>query len=225
MRLTDFLTDIGNSVAYYPKLVEISGGVLPNLFLCQMYYWLGKQKNPEGWIYKTQAEIENETGLSRKEQESARKSLKARGLLFEKFTGCPRRLEFWLDKDALNQRWSAFMNNLELPIVEITKAWTRKSDKALDDVDEQSLIMPNSSNIDSLDSAICNAPTEQYIMPYSSNTECPFVTGSNASHGHAVMPQLGNISILASWHQIRYLPFTEVKSSRVAGASLGVHPP
>ena len=68
MKLTDFLIDLGNSVAYYPKLVEVTGGVLPNLFLCQMYYWLGKQKNPEGWIYKTQAEIEKETGLTRKQQ-------------------------------------------------------------------------------------------------------------------------------------------------------------
>ncbi|BAY42028.1 hypothetical protein NIES2111_64240 (plasmid) [Nostoc sp. NIES-2111] len=195
MKLSDFLVDLGNAVAYYPRLVDVTGGVLPNLFLCQMYYWLGKQKNPEGWIYKSQAEIERETGLTRKEQETARKSLKARGLLKEKFVGCPRRVEFWLDKDALNQRWLAFMNNLELPIEEITKAWTRKSKKD----DSASLptkrILPEKDNIDSPNSAICNASTEQYILPEKDYTECPVWTGSNAPSGHTVMPHLDITSI------------------------------
>ncbi|WP_242054273.1 hypothetical protein [Nostoc sp. FACHB-888] len=195
MKLTDFLIDLGNSVAYYPKLVEVTGGVLPNLFLCQMYYWLGKQKNPEGWIYKTQAEIEKETGLTRKQQETARKFLKARGLLQEKYTGCPRRLEFWLDKDALNQRWSAFMNNLELPIAKITSSWTRRAKKSQDNADQKPSIMPNSDNIDSPNSAICNDQIEQYILPQSSSTECPDSTGYNAFLGHTVMPSSDNLSI------------------------------
>ncbi|MCC5633500.1 hypothetical protein LC613_39235 [Nostoc sphaeroides CHAB 2801] len=195
MKLTDFLIDLGNSVAYYPKLVEVTGGVLPNLFLCQMYYWLGKQKNPEGWIYKTQAEIEKETGLTRKQQETARKFLKARGLLQEKYTGCPRRLEFWLDKDTLNQRWSAFMNNLELPIAKITSSWTRRAKKSQDDADQKPSIMPNSDNIDSTNSAICNDQIEQYILPQSSSTECPDSTGYNAFLGHTVMPSSDNLSI------------------------------
>ncbi|MBW4456512.1 MAG: hypothetical protein KME55_29610 [Nostoc indistinguendum CM1-VF10] len=195
MKLTDFLIDLGNSVAYYPKLVEVTGGVLPNLFLCQMYYWLGKQKNPEGWIYKTQAEIEKETGLTRKQQETARKFLKARGLLQEKYTGCPRRLEFWLDKDTLNQRWSAFMNNLELPIAKITSSWTHRAKKSQDDADQKPSIMPNSDNIDSTNSAICNDQIEQYILPQSSSTECPDSTGYNAFLGHTVMPSSDNLSI------------------------------
>ncbi|MGF2037247.1 MAG: hypothetical protein RMZ43_018325 [Nostoc sp. CmiVER01] len=195
MRLTDFLKDLGNPVAYYPKLVAVTGGVLPNLFLCQMYYWLGKQKDDQGWIYKTQIEIEQETGLTRKEQESARKSLKARGLLKEQFKGCPRRLEFWLDKDALNQRWSAFMNNIELPIQEITSSWTRKTKKSQDDGDQKPSIMPNLSNIECPSSAIYNAPQEQYILPSSSNTECSNMTGYIAPEGHTVMPDRGNISI------------------------------
>jgi hypothetical protein len=195
MRLTDFLKDLGNPVAYYPKLVAVTGGVLPNLFLCQMYYWLGKQKDDQGWIYKTQIEIELETGLTRKEQESARKSLKARGLLKEQFKGCPRRLEFWLDKEALNQRWSAFMNNIELPIQEITSSWTRKTKKSQDDTKQKPSIMPNLSNIECPSSAIYNALQEQYILPSSSNTECSNMTGYIAPFGHTVMPDRGNISI------------------------------
>jgi hypothetical protein len=200
MRLTDFLEDLGNPVAYYPKLARITGGVLPNLFLCQMYYWLGKQKDDEGWIYKTQIEIEEETGLTRKEQESARKSLKARGLLKEQFKGCPRRLEFWLDKEALNTCWEAYVTDTELPIQQVPKAWIRKSKPIFDtpptynDPNEQ-YILPNSCNIECPDSAIYNAPNEQYILHQSSITECPDSANYNAPSGHTVMPHLGNISI------------------------------
>jgi hypothetical protein len=213
MRLTDFLKDLGNPVAYYPKLVAVTGGVLPNLFLCQMYYWLGKQKDDQGWIYKTQIEIELETGLTRKEQESARKSLKARGLLKEQFKGCPRRLEFWLDKEALNQRWSAFMNNIELPIQEITSSWTRKTKKSQDDTKQKPSIMPNLSNIECPSSAIYNALQEQYILPSSSNTECSNMTGYIAPFGHTVMPDRGNISI-----------YTEITSEITHNAPLALLP-
>lgn len=119
--------------------------------------------------------FELETGLSRKEQETARKLLKARGLLKEKFTRCPRRLEFWLDKDALNQRWSAFVSNIELPIQDITKAWTRKSKKAENHSNQTSAIMPNSSNIDKywLNSSWC--------CPHDSHTP---TTGGNTREYH-----------------------------------------
>ncbi|BCL39662.1 hypothetical protein [Nostoc sp. MS1] len=87
------------------------------------------------------------------------------------------------------------MNNLELPIEEITKAWTRKSKKD----DSASLptkrIMPEKDNIDSPNSAICNASTEQYILPEKDNTQCPIWTSSNAPSGHTVMPHVGNTSI------------------------------
>lgn len=78
------------------------------------------------------------------------------------------------------------MSNLELPIMEITKAWTRKSNKTLDNADQNPSIMPNSSNIDSPNSAICNDPTEQYILSSLSNTECPSVTGCNAAAGQYI---------------------------------------
>ncbi len=73
------------------QLAQITGGVVANLFLCQMYYWQGKQDDPNGWIYKTQAEIEAETGLSRTEQETARRLLRQRGLLKERYKGYPFR--------------------------------------------------------------------------------------------------------------------------------------
>ena len=44
-------------------------------FLRQLVYWVGKQHDREGWIHKTQYEMEQETGLSRHFQEKARNIL------------------------------------------------------------------------------------------------------------------------------------------------------
>jgi len=117
MKLSTFLRELGQPVAYYPKLAKITGSVLANLFLCQMYYWQGKQEDPTGWIYKTQADIEAETGLSRTEQETARRLLRQRGLVKERYSGLPRRLEFWLDEDELENRWTFLLEyQIEKPL-------------------------------------------------------------------------------------------------------------
>ena len=54
-------------VAYHPALVKVAGSVTAALFLSQLLYWHGKGSDPE-WIYKTQADMEEETGLSRREE-------------------------------------------------------------------------------------------------------------------------------------------------------------
>ncbi|WP_228058601.1 hypothetical protein [Nostoc sp. LEGE 12447] len=87
------------------------------------------------------------------------------------------------------------MNNLELPIAEIISSWTRRAKKSQDDADQKPSIMPNSDNIDSTNSAICNDQIEQYILPQSSSTECPDSTAYNAFLGHTVMPSSDNLSI------------------------------
>jgi len=109
MKLTEVLQDIGRPVAYYPKLAQAFGGVKEAIFLCQMLYWYGKQKDKDGWIYKTQEEIKEETGLSRYEQENARKNLRRLGILQEKFKGIPRRLYFKINLDKVNELWIEFL--------------------------------------------------------------------------------------------------------------------
>jgi len=105
MKLTDFLEDIGRPVAYYPSLVKVAGSVSAAIFLCQLIYWRGREADPEGWIYKTQAEISEETGLTRFEQEGARKLLKEKGILREKFSGVPRKLYFSISLERVNEEW------------------------------------------------------------------------------------------------------------------------
>lgn len=110
MRLTDFLNDLDRPIAYYPALTEITGGVKETILLCQLIYWTGKQHDSEGWIYKTQKEILEETGLSRKEQETARRHLRDKGFVEEKFTGVPRKLYFRVNLDAINEAWENLHN-------------------------------------------------------------------------------------------------------------------
>ncbi|GEM_PF-3203829 len=106
MRLTDFLQDIGRPVAYFPALKKIAGSTVATIFLTQFIYWTGKQHDPEGWIYKTQEEIEEETGLTRPEQETARRHLKRKELIEETYRGLPRRLFYRVNIAKINDLWS-----------------------------------------------------------------------------------------------------------------------
>jgi len=105
MKLTEFISDVGKPIAYYPNLKRITGSTVATIFLCQFIYWTGKQRDDEGWIYKTQSEIEQETGLTRTEQETARRILSKKGFLEHKYKGIPRQLYYRINIDAINEAW------------------------------------------------------------------------------------------------------------------------
>jgi hypothetical protein len=102
-------------VAYHPSFAAIAGGVTAGLFLAQLFYWHDKGSDPDGWIYKTQAEWEEETGLSRWEQETARRRLRERGLVEEKLAGLPARLHYRLDVERLIALLSARVERTPAP--------------------------------------------------------------------------------------------------------------
>jgi hypothetical protein len=107
MRLSDFLTGVGRPVAYYPGLRRITGSTNATIFICQLVYWTGKESSGDGWIYKTSDEIEEETGLSYKEQTTAREKLIAAGLLEERYARLEHRIHFKVNLDALNSLWDS----------------------------------------------------------------------------------------------------------------------
>ncbi len=111
MRLSDFLRGIGRPVVYYPSLNAITGGIAATVFLANLCQWSGTQRDPDGWIYKTQEEIEAETGLSRREQETARKQLRSAALLKEERRGVPARLCYQIQIAVLNAAWEEFPAN------------------------------------------------------------------------------------------------------------------
>jgi len=104
-------------VAYHPDFAKAIGSVQAALFLSQLLYWSDKGNN-DGWIYKTQKEFYEETGLSRYEQETARKKLKKLGILEEKYQGVPRKLYYRINMGKLGEfmlaYYSSANNNVEI---------------------------------------------------------------------------------------------------------------
>lgn len=85
MNLGIFLQKLGHSYSYYPNLAKALGGVNACIFYCQLLQWYSELKNSQDWIKVSSDKIEKQTGLSRAEQEMARRILVERGLLQERF--------------------------------------------------------------------------------------------------------------------------------------------
>src|SRR5919106_246133 len=68
-------------VGYSPDLARIVGGATIGLFLSQLLFLSDKGANPEGWVYKSEAEMGRETGLTKREQQTARRKLLALGVI------------------------------------------------------------------------------------------------------------------------------------------------
>jgi len=81
-------------IAFNRDFVNFGIGITGALFLSQCIYWSKRTADNNGWFYKTSLEWEDETGLSRFEQETARKKLKALGLIEEKRAGVPAKLYY-----------------------------------------------------------------------------------------------------------------------------------
>jgi len=81
-------------VAFNPILGEIAGSALAGLLLSQLLYWDSKRPQNDKWFYKTIKELQQETCLTRYEQETAIKKLKSLKLLEVKLQGVPARRFF-----------------------------------------------------------------------------------------------------------------------------------
>lgn len=90
----DILKD--KPVAYRPDIAKALGSVKAAVFLSQLGYWMPRG-HKENWIYKTQKDWYEETGLSRKEQETARRILKQRKIIAEKIAGIPAKVHYQIN--------------------------------------------------------------------------------------------------------------------------------
>jgi hypothetical protein len=68
-------------VGYSPDLARAVGGATIGLYLNQLLFLSDKGHNPEGWVYKSEAEMGQETGLTKREQQTARRKLLALGVI------------------------------------------------------------------------------------------------------------------------------------------------
>jgi cytoskeletal protein RodZ len=68
-------------VGYSPDLARMVGGATIGLFLSQLLFLSDKGANPDGWVYKSEAEMAKETGLTKREQQTARRKLLSLGVI------------------------------------------------------------------------------------------------------------------------------------------------
>lgn len=101
MRASDLLLDFGRPVAYFPGLVKRLGSVNAVIFFSQIFYWQDKADSKLG-VYKTSEEIESETGLSYREQLTARKHLVSRGILVETNKRLEHKIYYLIDCEKLD---------------------------------------------------------------------------------------------------------------------------
>src|SRR5215212_3679824 len=88
-------------IAYHAALARALGSVTAGVMLSQFLYWQPRSKDGEGWFWKTQADIYEETGLGRREQETARKVLLKAQVLEEKRRGVPGKMHFRINISQL----------------------------------------------------------------------------------------------------------------------------
>ena len=95
----------GDYITYFPSLTPVCGSykaaAMLSVALAWTRNWLHRHPEREGWFWKTRDEWLLETGLSRREQESARRALVMRGLLREARRGMPARMHYRLELDRL----------------------------------------------------------------------------------------------------------------------------
>ena len=110
MTLSTILKNTGRAIAYRPNLARLFGGVVAEIFFEQIFYWQDKA-DPVLGVYKTQEELEIETGLSRKEQETARKLLREKGVLIETHKRLEHRMYYKIDCEKLDELLAALAND------------------------------------------------------------------------------------------------------------------
>lgn len=106
---TDLLLQVFDlPVSFHRCLVPITGGVTAALMLSQAI-WTTQGLDPalEGWFSKSQNQWTEDTGLSRWEQETARRALRKAGFLDERRAGMPSKLWYRVRPDKV---WSALQD-------------------------------------------------------------------------------------------------------------------
>jgi hypothetical protein len=90
-------------IAFHRIFVKLTGSVTAALLLSQAMYWSRRANlNDKGWFYKTRDQWEEETGLSRYEQESARKALRRLSFWKEDLRGVPAQMHYRIDIAAMS---------------------------------------------------------------------------------------------------------------------------
>ena len=88
-------------IAFHRAFIELGVGVTGALLLSQALYWSKRTKHADKWFYKTQKEWTEETGMSRREIDTARKKLRQLNILEEKKQGVPCKVFYRINEANL----------------------------------------------------------------------------------------------------------------------------
>lgn len=99
-------------IAFHRAYARLTGSVTSGLLLSQATYWSKRvPQERNGWFYKTQTEWEDETTMSRREQETARKILRQFPFWHEELRGVPAKMWFRVDFDELESSLTGMSEN------------------------------------------------------------------------------------------------------------------
>jgi len=136
--VTSVMRGAGKSIDYFPNFGKFLTSATSAIFLSHFMYWEGKQQDEEGWIYKKMSDIQKETGLSRWEIQSARKTLCALGILQEKKCGLPSKIHYLFDWPTFDKLFSEYMANQGEPVK--AKKQTKKQGPAADEPKKENML-------------------------------------------------------------------------------------
>lgn len=107
MSLSASLTNVGHPVAYYPRLARFFGSVNVAILFAQLHYWHQRGESDLG-THKSSDQFTEETGLSYREQVTARKQLREAGFLVETHRRLEHRVYFRLNLEAVDAAFDAW---------------------------------------------------------------------------------------------------------------------
>ncbi|WEJ90433.1 MAG: replication protein RepO [Klebsiella huaxiensis] len=198
-------------IAFQRSFIRLDIGVTAALFLSQMTYWTNRSDD-DGWVYKTQEEWEEETGLSRYEQEGARKKLRSIGVLLEKRKGVPARLFYKVDNNVLYQVLVAANKSAEKPHTGVRKTSKQVSGKPANFLTEnttENIYTPNPLEGNGFELILSDAQKALEFYNEQTGTRCrdlkPFVmllTPTTTREGYTLDElQLVIRWVLATWRR------------------------
>jgi len=103
------IINFGRIQGYNVEVARFLGSINAAIFLNIIMFF--EDKSQDGWIFRTEKQIEEDSGLSRYAQECVRIKLKNAGYLTEKKQGIPQRLFYKINWDKLNSDWVKYMED------------------------------------------------------------------------------------------------------------------
>lgn len=90
----------GGVSSYHPQMARLlNGSVAAAIFIEHIAFW--QERSEDGWVFRTQEEIEERTALTRKVQETARALLLRMDIIEESRNGVPPRMYYRIKWDNL----------------------------------------------------------------------------------------------------------------------------